>query len=370
VSDPNTLADNWLDDTAGEQQQPRLVKWTPGENWIDTGVNERSIVYDFYVQPNTTRDQRITASDDPDSNPNEQIYQWVVTFGPWDLALGESIHIITAAIVNGPHQSMNKLMGLRWLNNEISFAEKEAFLDSGFDSLMASVGVARTAWTNREVKSQSGIIPSLPLSPPWPSSFVVDSGGGQNELSWGGVSDADVYRIYRMIGFETFLDDPPVPLVEVSGTSYTDTDVLRGQRYFYAVTSVGSDGRESSIFATRTVDPGVSPFAAPVNDLTRVRVVPNPFQIQGGDINSGGFNFTGQPNKLLFVNLPANAIIRIFTITGDLVTRLDHVSGSGDQEWELQTNDNNQFVASGIYFAHITDPATGETDLEKFIVVR
>ena len=102
-----------------------------------------------------------------------------------------------------------------------------------------------------------------------------------------------------------------------------------------------ADGRESSIFATRGLGDGVSPFSAPVNDLTRVRIVPNPYSILGGDLSAGGANFTGQPNKLLFVNLPARAIIRIFTLQGDLVTRIDHVSGSGDEEWPLMANDNN-----------------------------
>ena len=114
----------------------------------------------------------------------------------------------------------------------------------------------------------------------------------------------------------------------------------------------------------------MSPFSSPVSDLTQVRVVPNPYSILGGDLSSGGTNFTGQPNKLLFVNLPANAIIRIFTLNGDLVTRLDHTSGSGDEEWELMANDNNQFIVSGVYVAHITDPATGNSDIEKFIIVR
>ncbi len=146
--------------------------------------------------------------------------------------------------------------------------------------------------------------------------------------------------------------------------------MIRGERYFYAVTSVDAEGKESSIFATRSLSDGVSPFSAPIADLKKVRVVPNPYSILGGDLSSGGVNFTGQPNKLLFVNLPARAIIRIFTLQGDLIARLDHVSGSGDEEWPLMANDNNQFVVSGVYVAHITNPDTGETDIEKFVVVR
>jgi hypothetical protein len=103
-----------------------------------------------------------------------------------------------------------------------------------------------------------------------------------------------------------------------------------------------------------------------------VRVVPNPYQVQGGDLAQKGYNFPGQPNKLLFVNLPSECVIRIFTITGDLVQEILHNSGSGDQSWDLMVSDNNQFLVSGIYLAHVTslDPAVPGTHIEKFVVVR
>ena len=33
-------------------------------------------------------------------------------------------------------------------------------------------------------------------------------------------------------------------------------------------------------------------------------------------------------------------------------------------------NDNNQFIVSGVYVAHITNPDTGETDIKKFVIIR
>lgn len=361
----DVLGDNWLDDNSDpENAQPRVMRWVRGEGWVSTTTADRKTVYDFYTQPNTTRDQRIQGSDvdQPGYVTSEQVYQWQNTFGPWDLALGQSIHIVSAFIVNGPSEAENKRVGAQWLNGQISFAEKEAFLDSGFDSLTASVQVARQAWTNRV-----GIMPKLDPVPAWPARFAVTSGPDQNELSWDSVAGAVGYRIYKHVGFET---TPPELLAEVTGATYNDANVIRGQRYFYSVTAVDANGRESSRFATRTFADGVSPFRGPVSDITSVRIVPNPFQIQGGDLGSGGYNFTGQPNKLQFVNLPATAVIHIFTITGDLVTRIDHTSGSGDESWDLMITDNNQFLTSGIYFAHIENPSSGEKHIERFVVVR
>ena len=382
LSDSN----NWFLNEANtaETAQPRLIKRVDGSNWVSSDGNSRPEVYDFIVEPGTTREQRIFQSDALDHKPTSvNMWAFQITWGPWDLQPGQWVHIVEAWVVAGPHADENKRVGAQWVNDSISFEEKEAFLNSGRDSLMKGVALARTAWENRRVVSGTvqgkevswpiGVSPSLPLGPSWPSNVTYRSGPAQNEIEWAGVPDAVGYNLYKMIGHETNLPDPPIPVngtTPISQTSFTDTDVVRGERYFYAVTAVNAAGQESSIFATRGLGDGVSPFSAPVNDLTRVRVVPNPYSILGGDLSSGGLNFTGQPNKLLFVNLPARAIIRIFTLQGDLVTRLDHVSGSGDEEWPLMANDNNQFIVSGVYVAHITNPDTGETDIEKFVVIR
>ena len=374
------------DDTA----QPHGLQRVDGNVWVSTDGNTRAQTYDFIVQPGlTTRAERIAtaASDAPDFQPTEVAdHTYEVTWGPWTLGQGQWVHTVEAWIVAGPHTTDNQIVGGQWSSGAISFAEKEAFLDSGLDSLMQGVDQARQAWANRvevagnvEGGTTTPIIwpigwsPSLPLGPSWPTTATYNSGPEQNEISWGTATGAVGYNLYRMAGHETNLADPPVPLngsTLLTGTSFTDTDVIRGERNFYAVTAVDAEGQESSIFATRNGGTGVSSFSNPVNDLTQVRVVPNPYSILGGDLAGGGTNFTGQPNKLLFVNLPANAIIRIFTMNGDLVTRLDHTSGSGDEEWALMANDNNQFIVSGVYVAHITDPATGNSDIEKFVVVR
>ena len=374
VSDPNTLSDNWLDDmneSDPEMRQPRVARWVPDASWITTDSADMGAVHDFYTLSNTTRADRIR--DVATSVESQQGYwEWMVTFGPWpELNPGESIHIVSAWIVTGPSIAANKEMGRKWSEGSISFDQKEAFLNSGLDSLKAAVAVAHKAWNNRELNSVVGLQPVLPPTPDWPSRVEITSGPDQNELSWAAVPGAASYRVYRMAGFET---KPPGlrDVFTVNGTSYNDDTVIRGTRYYYAVTAVDANGLESSFFATRTLGDGVSPFRAPGRDITSVRIVPNPFQIQGGDLEQGGFNFTGQANKLLFVNLPASAIIRIFSITGDLIQEFEHTAGSGDLSWDLMINDNNQFLVSGIYFAHIEsrDPQVPGTHIEKFIVVR
>lgn len=386
VTDETVLSDNWLDDNNEsdlEMRQPHVADVVPDAGWTATSGSDLRTVWDFYTKPNTTRDERIFVSD-PDQpgwvNSSSRFQEWMTVFGPWQLEPGQSIHLVSAYIVDGPDMAANKAWGKQWQEGTITFAEKEAFLDSGFDSLNAAIAATQAAWDNRNVIPDVGIQPVGEVAPAWPPSVTVESGPDLNKLSWTASPDAVSYTIYRMEGFETrprerFAADqitPQGPIATgITGLSYDDTDVVRGTRYFYSVVAVDADGDESAFFATRT-ETGVSPFKAPSNQLASIRVVPNPFQIQGGDLSAGGFNFSGQPHKLLFVNLPASAIIRIFSVTGDLIQELNHTAGSGDFSWDLMISDNNQFITSGIYFAHITstDPTVPGTHIEKFVVVR
>jgi hypothetical protein len=80
-------------------------------------------------------------------------------------------------------------------------------------------------------------------------------------------------------------------------------------------------------------------------DLTRVHTVPDPYYV------TNGYEATTEAKILQFVNLPTQAIIRIYTSSGILVTMLEHNSTdySGTEAWNLR-NRNNQVVASGVYF--------------------
>ncbi len=111
TDNPDVLGENWLDDNSDpEMSQPRQMRWVPGEVWTSTRTADRKTVYDFYVKPGTTRDERIEVSDPdkPGYVTREQIYQWLTTFGPWDLKAGQSIHIVSALVVAGPSESENK----------------------------------------------------------------------------------------------------------------------------------------------------------------------------------------------------------------------------------------------------------------------
>jgi hypothetical protein len=102
--------------------------------------------------------------------------------------------------------------------------------------------------------------------------------------------------------------------------------------------------------------------AASETDLGRVHTVPDPYYV------TNAFEQTTDTKVIKFVNLPAQAIIRIYSSSGVLVSMLEHNSGTlgGSEDWNVR-NRNNQVVASGVYFYHIE--AGGARRVGRFTVV-
>jgi len=90
-------------------------------------------------------------------------------------------------------------------------------------------------------------------------------------------------------------------------------------------------------------------------------VVPNPYRAtEAWDTPAG--------HEVHFINLPTKALIRIYTVSGDLVATLDHNDTVRDFErWDLK-NQNGQDVASGIYMYRVESGSL--TFQHRFIVIR
>jgi hypothetical protein len=103
-------------------------------------------------------------------------------------------------------------------------------------------------------------------------------------------------------------------------------------------TAVGAE-----VVVNYTVEQVVSP--ATRTDLARVHTVPDPYYVTNG-------YETDPRNKVIkFVNLPADAIIRIYSLSGVLVRVIEHHSTvfGGAEDWDV-TNRGGRLVANGVYF--------------------
>jgi hypothetical protein len=96
-------------------------------------------------------------------------------------------------------------------------------------------------------------------------------------------------------------------------------------------------------------------------DLSEILVVPNPFIAQNEITRGRGLQ------RIQFTNMPPQATVRIYTISGNLVRVLEHSGGSGTLEWDVRTR-FDLFVASGNYYFHVTTP-DGRTSLGRFAVI-
>jgi predicted secreted protein len=99
------------------------------------------------------------------------------------------------------------------------------------------------------------------------------------------------------------------------------------------------------------------------DDLSNVHTLPDPYYV------TSGLEITPQQKVIKFVNLPTQAIIRIYSVSGVLVDVVEHedVALGGEATWDVR-NRNNQFVASGVYFYHVETP-TGAEKVGRFTVI-
>ena len=127
---------------------------------------------------------------------------------------------------------------------------------------------------------------------------------------------------------------------------------------------------KTDIFTLQT-EAGFVKNADAANRLDKIFVVPNPY-IGTNEIEPAN-KLAGKnrgERRIYFENLPTKCTIRIFTLSGELVTTLNHYSGfdNGREFWNLLNRDGFS-VSYGVYMAHIDAPEVGEK-LIKFALIK
>jgi hypothetical protein len=105
--------------------------------------------------------------------------------------------------------------------------------------------------------------------------------------------------------------------------------------------------------------------------LDDIRVVPNPYvnheYMARWNLEPNEADPTGE--KLCFQNLPRDAVIRIYSLGGELVQTLypDAETDGGDACWNMISR-NRQIVVSGVYLYHVDSPIGKRVG--KFVIIK
>ncbi len=191
-------------------------------------------------------------------------------------------------------------------------------------------------------------------------------------------------------GFEIIRLDTPMTFPGDSHTyrfRYRLSGVLDGWQYVMALTAFDEGDTVLNVppLESSFKDNSFSVFPGPGGMQGTVGVFPNPYVLQARWDGP-----TSRLRKIYFYNLPPACTITIYTLDGEVVTRLEHLPGTGGQDiqwfqnfaarenivigggihaWDL-LSEHGQMISSGLYLFSVTDRATGHTQTGKFAVVK
>ncbi|MBN2602369.1 MAG: hypothetical protein JXR87_10280 [Candidatus Marinimicrobia bacterium] len=237
--------------------------------------------------------------------------------------------------------------------------------------------------------------------------YVVDGVTEGLTLTWDNLAENNSYfQFYKVskgikradgsIGWQTmaiYCDTlgssswPPPAGTSTDTYQIIDPDITNGLIYHYSVQAFTEEindpiplGQAYSQLTDEKSYRVISP-ANPVatETLDNVKAVPNPYIGSARWNNPSPSDNFPWKHRLHFTNLPADATVKIFTLDGDFVAKVQanrsviigesvDLSSPSVAEWDLMTR-NNQEAAPGIYLFVVESPSLGEK-VGKFIIVR
>jgi len=328
------------------------------------------------------------------------------SFGPYTLAPGEKLRFVYAVGIAGIGAQAAKEIGEKWLAGTLTnppnmpdantgwlpsnFAfpsdatemdkMKARWISMGRDSVMLSAWRAKWNFMNNY---------QIPQAPPPPSHFSVTGYGDGVELRWRNAEgeargDFAGYLIMRRVSNTDTIFYQEIYNSDASDKAsehiYKDQQVVPGAQYYYYIQTKAQIAtndpqadpttRGKMMYSGRSYIPNVSFINPPrfsTDDMSRIRIVPNPYNINDPLLKVYGYT---DQRGINFFNLPQKVTIKIYTENGDLVQTINHDSPerAGSLTWDMITA-SQQVISSGVYIAVFQRP-DGATAYHKFVVVR
>jgi hypothetical protein len=360
ILQPQTVSYEESDDNLNRydlSDQFNPAKMTSRYAWITKG----------YVKP---RFADLVGDGFPDNYTKSGGFSAAIGYGPYSIKPGESVRIVVAEAVAGLSRDQDYKIGADWLAKKCVFGSitdndkaKDAWVATSRDSLFKT-------FNNAIVNYNSGFKIAQPPVPP--DKFEVTSGGDRITLTWSNTAEKDVtLKSYRIFRTDSTWDNRKYTMITElpKGTlTFDDKSAVRGYSYYYYLQCVGNGSNNNGVPLvsnrqfTQTYDPAYLMRQAE-NDMEKIRVVPNPYNIKAQAIQ-----YKGEKDKIMFLNIPGTCTIKIYTERGDLIKTIQHNNGSGDEGWNSITQ-YNQVVVSGVYIAYFETPE-GKNTFRKFVIIR
>jgi hypothetical protein len=187
-------------------------------------------------------------------------------FGPYNLAPGDSVHIVFAQGVSGLSRQKNLEVGANWLQYYNHTGTPALIMPDGSQAAQTLDGANtyKRVWVQTGIdsiiKTYRGALNNynsgytLPMPPPPPQSFTVTSGGDRITLSWSDNADSyphfNGYVIYRSQGTVMDPKSEYIKIFECDKSnlvhSFNDRTASRGFDYYYYIQSK-DDGTQNDV---------------------------------------------------------------------------------------------------------------------------
>lgn len=306
---------------------------------------------------------------------NEGDYRAITTFGPLDtLAYGDSVEIIFAIGVGAEPVHAGAYSFLKLVQDmEVAKILVQDDFQIDTDEFAPSAEIEMGAVFDENNDFTGALIE-------WdPAASIANANFTQFVLRKAVTRDAsgnfiwDTLQVYSLADVEAILDT-----VTNNKIGYFDTDVMFGYDYTYELVTESYSQKYFKV-TVATQDYITATGKSQVSVLDDIRVVPNPYKGSAPWNNPEPANEAPRhwKDRLFFINLPSDAVVRIFTLDGDHVatirpTDLRNIENAPETnqataEWDLVSRSNRD-VAPGIYIYHVTS-SLGEK-VGKFTILR
>lgn len=292
---------------------------------------------------------------------NEGDYRAITTFGPLDtLDYGDSVEIIFAIGVGVDPVKAGAYSFLKLVQDmEVAktIVQDDFLIDT--DEFAASAAIEMGAVFDDNNDFLGALIewdPAASIAHVNFTQFVLRKAitrDASGSFIW------DTLGVYDLASIEAILDT-----VSNGKIGFFDTNVLFGYDYIYELATESYSSKYFKV-TTATQDYITATGKSEVYVLDDIRVVPNPYSGSAPWNNPEPANEGPRrwKDRLFFINLPNDAIIRIFTLDGDHVATIRPTdvrnienapeTNQATAEWNLVSRSNRD-VAPGIYIYHVT----------------